>query len=647
MTNNVAAEIPASPTRPWLAPVAVFSGAFAVRLAIAIEAWNRLPFLRAPVVDGAEYFIRAREVMAGDWWPRKLEIHPPLYGWLVGAVFTVFGDASFALYALQALIGAATAVLLWRFTKILAGERAAAVAGGLAAVAWPAIFQEVQPSAAGLSLFLAAAAVNLVPWASAGRPLRALAPGFVVGLAAIAHGTMLSFSLLLVLPLLERSRRGALATAAGLAAALVPLLAVCAHNVSLDDGGYALQANVGLNTWIGNNPAANGYPNIMQGPPYDDIVDRAWRAGHMTAGEQDRYFRGEAVLWAATHPLAWLALCGKRLLGTWSSAEVDSSMDAGAYEDGIALDALAFGRWGWLAALALPGAVLLWKRGGENRKIWLAGAVAAGVPLLFFVTSNRYRVPLLVAIVPAAGVALEAAWAERKALATRAGAGLVALAIGGGVLSYANPLGVPTGAYFDREFALGSSRAELKDYPAAEKHFKSSLARRPGDPFVLLMLARVYAKAGARDLSIATTLESLEARPAYMDALVQAAMLMPPAGRAGEVDALFRRAMAAEPTDPRVPGRWGEWLLAQGRPADAIAPLRKAVDLQPRSRGYRANLGLAWLGVDRPADAEPLFESVLNDDPGHPAALFGGASCALARGDRATAIRLATAAAEA
>ncbi len=634
-------------SRPWLAPAAVFAAAFAVRIAVALEAWNHIPFLKAPVVDGSEYFIRAREVAAGAWWSHKMEIHPPLYGWFAGTVFSIFGDASFALYALQALLGAGTAVLLWRFTKILAGPRAALAAGALAAAAWPAVFQEVHASAAGLSLFLAAATLNLAEWASRGRPLRALAPGIAVGLAAIAHGMMLAFGLVLLLPLLERTRRGAIAAAAGLAAALIPTLAVCAHNATLDDGAYALQANVGLNIWIGNNPAADGYPNLPQGPPYDDTVDRAWRAGHLTSAEQDRYFRGEALRWAASHPFRWAALCGKRLLGTWSAAEVDSSMDAGVFEEGLTLDWLAFARWGVLAALALPGAVLIWKRFPDHRRLWLAGAAATGIPLLLLVTSNRYRVPLLVALVPAAGVALEAAWTGRRALATKAGAGLAALAVAGGALSFANPLGVRTGAYCDRDMLLGASHAALGDLPAAERHFAAALVRRPNDAYVMLMLGRVYYRAERVDLAVERTLQALAARPAYTDAVVQLATILPGGNRDAEVHRAFREAMQADPSDPRLPGRYGEWLLSKGLRGDAIAPLRRAVDLQPRSRGYRANLGMALLASSRPADAEPLFLSVLEDDPSHPDALYGAAACALARGDRGEAIRLGRAAAEA
>ena len=175
--------------------------------------------------------------------------------------------------------------------------------------------------------------------------------------------------------------------------------------------------------------------------------------------------------------------------------------------------------------------------------------------------------------------------------------------------------------------ALGSSRAELGDLPAAEKHYQAALARRPNDPYVLLQMGRVYQKAGVAAPAVDATLRALAARPAYVDALVQAAVFLPAAGRISEVDPLFRKGMLAEPLDPRIPGRYGEWLLAQGRAAEAIPALRRAVELQRRSRGYRLNLGFALLAIGRPAEAAEVFQSVLDDDPGNEEALQGLQSC--------------------
>jgi Tfp pilus assembly protein PilF len=454
---------------------------------------------------------------------------------------------------------------------------------------------------------------------------------------------MLAFGLVLLLPLLDRTRRGLAAAGLGAAAAVLPILLVAAHNRTLDDGAFSLQANVGLNVWIGNNPSADGTPNVPQGPAYEQIIHDAWREGHLTAGEQDRYFRNKALSWAASHPLAWLALAGRKALATLSDAEFDSSMDAGIFREGLSLDVLAFVRWGWLAALAVPGGALIWRR-SKDRQVWLAGLVAAALPLLVLLTSNRYRVPLLAAMVPAAAVALEAAWTERRALRAPGAQALAWLALGTGAVSHLNLLRLDGSTIFDRDRAFGASLAARGDLSAAEQRFLASRAAHPEDPHIHLLLGRLYAAAGDSASARSAVREALRMRPHYHDALVLAAMVTP---AASEVQDHFRRALDADPRDPRLHGRYGEWLLASDRFADAIPPLESAVALQPRSRSFRANLALALYGAGRKSDAETHFRKILEADPDHAEALFGVAAIAFERGDRDECLRFARRAAAA
>jgi Tfp pilus assembly protein PilF len=617
-------------------PVAVFVAAFAVRVLVASEGWGKVPLLRSPVVDGAEYVIRGAQVADGQFWPTKMEIHPPLYGWFVGGIFAVFGRATFWLYIAQAALGACTALLLWTWTRALAGPRAAAIAGALAAFAWPLVSHEAQVSAAGVTAFFVASALAASEWAARGRPSRALAPGVLVGLAALAHGLCLAFTLILLVPLLSRSRQGVLAATIGLVAAVVPPLSVCARNSALTDGAFALQSNIGLNMWIGNNEGANGYPNLVQGPPYEEPVARAWNAGALTTSEQDRYFRAELLRWIGAHPFRWLGLCGRKALATWSNADVDSSMDSGILRKALALDALAFVRWGWLAGLALPGAILLARR-RDRRALLAAAAVAAFVPLVLLVTSARYRVPCVLLLVPAAAAALDAAWEHRRRLASRHALALAGLAAAGAALSYADFPAVPSDRYFPGDRMIGASWSALGDFDLAEDHLEAARRAAPGDPVPPLLLSRVHFITGANDRAVADLLHALDLHPTYLEALVQAGSLLPSLGKAREAEDRYLVAVAIAPRDSRFRGRYGEFLLANGRAGEALEPLREAVTMQPRSRTFRMNLGACYLVLQRVGEAEGEYRAILDEYPANGDAFLGLATCALQRGDSATA----------
>ncbi|MBI2920348.1 MAG: tetratricopeptide repeat protein [Planctomycetes bacterium] len=639
------APAPMSRLRRAAVPAAIFAAAFGVRAAVSTEAWRRIPFLRWPVIDGADYADRARGVAAGAFWSQNMEIHPPLYGWLLGMEYAVFGDGTIWPFMVQALLGAAACVLLWKWTCGLAGERVAAVAGALAAFAWPLVHQEVQVSAAGLATFLVAAALAAGAWAERGHPFRMAAPGVLVGLAGIAHGMALAFVLVLALPLLQRTRRAAAACAIGLALAAVPPLMVCAHNAGVDDGAYALQANVGLNAWIGNGEGANGYPNVPQGERYDALVNEAYLADALTAAEHDRFFRRKTLSWMFAHPLRWLGLVGRKLAATWSAEQVDSSMDSGIFEDRLALDALAFVRWGWLAGLAVPGAILLWRR-SPRRLAWLAAVLAATIPLALLVTSARYRAPLALPLIAAAAVALEAAWTGRRRLASRAGAALAGAAVAGAALSYANLTGVASGDYFAGDRQLGSSYARGQDWARAEEHLLRAWRAAPSDPDALRALAALYFVQGRREEALKWARAALDAGPASLQTLVQGTAILAAGRREEEIDAAWARAVALSPRDARFYARWGEFKLGAGRYAEAAELLQKSIALQPRSRTVQANCGGAFLALRRWPEAEARYRAVLDADPFHAEANYGMAVARAEQGDPQGAIRYAREAAE-
>ncbi|MFN3932795.1 MAG: YaiO family outer membrane beta-barrel protein [Brevundimonas sp.] len=76
-----------------------------------------------------------------------------------------------------------------------------------------------------------------------------------------------------------------------------------------------------------------------------------------------------------------------------------------------------------------------------------------------------------------------------------------------------------------------------------------------------------------------------------------------------------------------------------GRPARAVERLERVLVLRPADVDARLNLGLALLALDRVAEAEAAFRTVLDQAPGYVDAEVGLARAAERRGDRAAARR--------
>ena len=88
------------------------------------------------------------------------------------------------------------------------------------------------------------------------------------------------------------------------------------HNCLIARDRVFLSAHSGINFWIGNNPAANGYPRFPPGlragqaAMLQDSIDAAESAaGHsLKRGEVSRYWSAKARDYIKRYPVAWLRL---------------------------------------------------------------------------------------------------------------------------------------------------------------------------------------------------------------------------------------------------------------------------------------------------------------------------------------------------
>ena len=89
--------------RPW-ALAALLAVGLALRLA-HLAAVAELPFVAALVGDSAEYDRWARAIAGGQLLPPGAFFQPPLYPYLVAALYALAGPAPLAVYAAQMAAG--------------------------------------------------------------------------------------------------------------------------------------------------------------------------------------------------------------------------------------------------------------------------------------------------------------------------------------------------------------------------------------------------------------------------------------------------------------------------------------------------------------------------------------------------------------
>ena len=352
------------------APWAVFVVAVVVRLAVL---WQLLPVQNTHgFYDHNEQVRIAAMMVSGHGfsspWPdvplAPTAQQPPLYPWILAAIFKCFGAYTyasiFAAVFLNAICAGLSAVLLLNLGKRLF----CMPAGILASWMWACWIYEAAVSMRLWETSLSALLLLVGMWLS--LRLRESSSrsdwmlfGALAGIAALANTTTLAVFVALWIWLFARvgsqSRRRIAPSVLACVLVLIPWTirnAVTLHHL------VPVRDNFGFELWQGNHEAAGDFAEFA----------RLGEIGFMQAR------RDTALEFIASHPGEFLRRCGVRLCRFWT--------DPGG------------GTWLVASGLAWLGAVLaLWRR----RRDAMPLVIALGVfPLVYYVThpGTPYRHPI-------------------------------------------------------------------------------------------------------------------------------------------------------------------------------------------------------------------------------------------------------------
>ena len=516
-------------------------------------------------LDTTAYVQLAREVVAGNpsLGPGLFYVSP-LYIYFLAALLAIV-DSFTVVRAVQVGLGTASVGLIFLTARHWYGERAAFIAGALAAMTGLFAFYEVLILQASIDAFLTSAALYFLTAALRGkrRPdWNLVAAGLVWGVQTLNRPNVLlaAIGVALVLVVATRRLRPAVLLAAGLLAGISPVLV---RNIVVSNQWSLVSSHGGLNFYIGNNERATGFymvvpgvrPSIVgQEKDTRRIVERAYGRAVSDAEVSD-YFFDRAWDWIKGNPGAAAALFVKKFAFAFhaQSIPLPQSYPFFAYDAGTALRFLAIGPW-LLVPLGLVGLVA----GGivvQRREYWawaaFVPAYAASIALFFI--AERYRLPLLVPFAAGAGAAIDLGW---RAASSRRWTRLAIGAVAAAVLA----------AFVNYRAAVDEGRW-MEGLRLAER---------------LVILER-YDEAA----TWANWLESHHPRPgAGMHGVGEQLLAL---NRVERALPYLERAYQANPSDPRIGYDYGRGLLKAGRAAEAVPLLR---------RGFEAGIDLPAGGYD-------------------------------------------------
>jgi Flp pilus assembly protein TadD len=159
--------------------------------------------------------------------------------------------------------------------------------------------------------------------------------------------------------------------------------------------------------------------------------------------------------------------------------------------------------------------------------------------------------------------------------------------------------------------SLGAFLVSRDRLGEAEAEFREAIRLMPSYPDAVANLGALHARQRKYAEAIVELRRALAMSPQHENgrrnlafALDSAGIDLARAGRFPEAVALFKEATALQPGESSLWRDLGQALVEDGKAAEAIAPLERAVALHPRGANERFWLARAYLLADRPHDAK-------------------------------------------
>ena len=590
----------------------VFAGAFLLRL-FALVRLTTSPFLLPSRGDMQFYNDWAQRILHGQVTEQVAFYGLPGYAYLLALLYKVFGYNPFVPGLLQAGFDAGIAVLIYRMAlrtclvtsrswKFVTQGQARAV-GVIAALGWAFFVPAQAYSAILMPTVWFVFTFWLVVWRivkNNDAPTRkeCFWLGLLIGITAMGVATVLILLPLVLAALLLKSkidiqpRWQAFAFGAALLLAGIGLgTSPCwIHNYFIARDPVFLSAHGGINFWIGNNPAANGYPRFPPGlragqaAMLEDSISQAQAAaGHLLKrSEVSAYWSAQAQEYIATRFGDWLKLLALKLHNFWSAFQYDDlSIITNLREQGVILPGLYFGL---VAALAVPGMLLAWWLAPPSR--WIAAATLLSMfALLGVFVTERYRLVAVPGLLIFAAFGLLIFWQALCANRWGIGSTYLALLVGWAIF-VAWPQCNPSLWALDA-YNSGWQALESNDLPLAEKKLGLAYAYVPGNSETNFALGNLRMAQKNADSAKSFYRAVLAIDPRHKGALNNLGVMMLQVGRFSDAQQFFTSALTQAPRDAKTHYLLAETLLAEGDRDNARLEIEEALKLSPKQHEFR------------------------------------------------------------
>lgn len=510
-----------------LVVIALLAVALLWRLVYFFEMYAS-PYADDLTLDSRVYHELGLAAAAGEWSHGETFFQAPLYPWLLGITYSLFGPSQTVVKLLQILLSVASCWLIYRLAERVFDRAVGLVALAISAVYGMSLYFANELLVVTVIVFLDLLGLDLLARAAAdGRKLLWTPAGVVFGLSAIARPTILPFVAVVAVWIAVtgwrsgRARtalREAILFAVGVA---VPIAPVTLHNYLADGDLVLIAANGGVNFFIGNNPESDGVTAVVPGTRADrwggheDQV-RIGREALGDPGASPReisdYWYQRAWQYIRDAPAAAIRHTAFKAFILINAHEVSNNRVIEFVTRHSTIYSWATVKVWLVLPLAVAGLVVGGGRRQPKSLLLIFAAVYSATVIPFFVNA-RFRMPVVPVLVifAAAAVVAWSRWLWSKPIDRRFGklvaASIVAALAVAVVVRPLPALRVPDAQAFFNE---GEACRAHGDFAAAAEWYREALGEFPGYCDAAFNLAQIHARVFPDPKKVVEVLEPVE-----------------------------------------------------------------------------------------------------------------------------------------
>lgn len=363
---------------------------------------QELPFFDFPITDALFHHRLASAIASGFLWDHEAYFRAPLYYYLLGGLYALFGAHVLVGKIFGHVLGLVTGAVIIAWSDRLWGRRGAVMAALLWLGSGLLFFYEgellvdsVFTCLLFVSLFLASD--------SRGRPLHLLSSGVLFGLAAITRPTAL-VCVPLALAWIYWSAPRKRVVWWWVASFVLPVAVVSGLNTWAIGRPTGIATSGGINFYIGNHEGADGGSATLPEPwgyawTYRSLADHAAReAGRpLDPAEVSGFYYGKGRQFLREHPGEALDLWIRKAVLSVGRVKLSDNLSLPFVMDRLLILRLLAVWVALLFILAVAGLPLLSNH--TKNAWWLWGFFASYfVVLVAYFTTDRFRLPLVPAL---------------------------------------------------------------------------------------------------------------------------------------------------------------------------------------------------------------------------------------------------------